>query len=239
MDYLKQVCRSIAEAGWKSTWNRGLSHLKRKTVTYADLGFDLKYGVETCALRSIHDLDVDDALKSDLRGYEPTPVRVIRAMLHSIPIKHSEYTFIDYGSGKGRVLLIASEFPYKKIIGLELSRSLHDIASHNIKLWKNPAQKCRELVSFNMDAVEFQLPEDPLVLFFFTPFLEPVLAKVVKTIKSHIRQGTSAVYIMYYGSRQELIEQFRHLGLTYAEVYSKRSFLSTGEYKGHLFFRKN
>jgi len=47
-------------------------------------------------------------------------------VLEKLSINHSEFTFIDFGSGKGRVLFLASEYPYKKIIGVELARMLHE-----------------------------------------------------------------------------------------------------------------
>jgi SAM-dependent methyltransferase len=238
VDYLKETIRSVRSNGLRGTFTIALNHVKRKTATYADWGFDRKHGIDTCALRSLNDLDVDEALKPALRGYEASPVRVIRAMLRSMPIDHSRFTFIDYGSGKGRVLLLASEYPYKKIIGVELSKALHDIAEANIQRWKSPSQKCHEIVSVNANAIEFGLPEGPLVLFFFTPFLEPVLAKVVDRIQAHVQAGADDIYIMYYGGRPELVAQFQRLGLQYKEIYSKHSILAVEKRTGRLFFRK-
>ena len=77
------------------------------------------------------------------------------------------------GSGKGRVLLLASEYPYKKIIGVEISNRLHHIAEKNFETWTNAQQKCRDLQSICSDAREYQFPKGPLVLFFLRPLLQP------------------------------------------------------------------
>src|SRR5436305_42388 len=40
---------------------------------------------------------------------------------------------LDYGCGLGRVILLASRFPFKKIIGIELAPSLVERAERNIQ----------------------------------------------------------------------------------------------------------
>jgi len=238
LDYFKETIRSMRESGWKATLSRTTAHLRRKLVTYADLGFDLRNGVDTCRLRSIHDLDVDEALKPDLIGYEPSPVHVIRSMLRSLPIDPARFTFVDYGSGKGRVLMLASEYPFKEIFGLELSGELHRIAEKNIAKWKRQVRACDRIASVNLNATEFELPDSPLVLFFFSPFHEPVLAKLIPRIESFLQRGHRDIFIMYYGSREELLAQFGRLGLQCQEIYSRFNLAASGRYRGYLFFRK-
>jgi hypothetical protein len=44
-----------------------------------------------------------------------------------------DFTFIDLGSGKGRALLMASAYPFKRIIGVEFMPELHRVAQENIR----------------------------------------------------------------------------------------------------------
>lgn len=236
MVHSREILRSLRESGWRATLSRILGHLRRRLVAYADLGFDLRNGVDTCRLKSIHDLDVDDTIKRDLIGYEPSPVHVVRFMLRSLPIDHARWTFIDYGSGKARVLMLASQYPFQEIMGIELSKELHCIAEKNIANWLRRVRACNRITSINTNAVDFELPDRPLVLFFFSPFHEPVLAKVILRIEAFLRRDRHDVLIMYYGSRADLLAQFGRLGLQRREIYSRYSVSASGNYRGYLFF---
>ncbi len=237
MYYVKLLTESLAQDGVLATARKGWQHLHRKCVQYLDIGFDLRHGVDTCRPMSIHDLDVDPTLKPDLVGYEATPVHVVRRLLRELPVAADGYTFIDYGSGKGRALVLASELPFRRVIGVELSPSLHQLALLNISRWRNRSARCVEIVSLNQNATDFVLPDEPLVIFFFTPFLEPVLQQVISRIQTWMSGHTHGLYLLYFGSRPELLDHFYSLGLTHRVLYTARSWFSTGRYTGHLFHR--
>ena len=61
--------------------------------------------------------------------YQPTSPKIATAILSRLELDYPQYTFIDFGSGKGRVLLIASGFPFKAVIGVEFAEELHRVAS--------------------------------------------------------------------------------------------------------------
>ena len=76
-------------------------------------------------------------------------------MLSALPIDYRDFTFIDIGSGKGRTLLMASDYPFRRIIGVELLPELHRIAQENVRKYKNENQKSFAIVSQCVDAREF------------------------------------------------------------------------------------
>jgi len=45
--------------------------------------------------------------------------------MQAMPIDLSKFTFIDLGAGKGRALLMASDYLFQKIIGVEFMPELH------------------------------------------------------------------------------------------------------------------
>src|SRR5712691_7133679 len=57
--------------------------------------------------------------------YQPTEPVLFEEMLASIKIDFRNFTFIDLGSGKGRVLLLASDYPFRQIVGVELLPALN------------------------------------------------------------------------------------------------------------------
>lgn len=95
----------------------------------------------------------------------------------------SNSTFIDFGSGKGLVLLRAAGCPFKKVIGVEFARELHEIARKNVDGYPNYLRRTPiELV--HGDALEFPFPEGNLVLYFYQPFEAPLTAQMISRIQA-------------------------------------------------------
>jgi hypothetical protein len=101
-----------------------------------DLGvseFDRAHGVDTDGRFGgwtyLSDLDIHSANWIDGHDYFPIEPDRFQRVLESFDIALEGLTFIDFGSGKGRTLLMASEYPF---IGLEFSPELHRIAESNI-----------------------------------------------------------------------------------------------------------
>src|SRR5262249_42120032 len=125
--------------------------------------------------------------------YFATPTIVFRRALAALHIDPRRFVFVDYGCGKGRVLLQAARLPFQRVEGIELSAALHDAAVANIaqaKL-KAPARV------HHMDAVEYEPPAVPLVLYFFNPFGAPVLGQVLRRVEASLRAAPREVYAIY------------------------------------------
>ncbi len=162
--------------------------------------FDHKYGTDTAGELQIKDANVPDSqTKSGAQLYWATPERIDRYLLNSLEIEYSQYTFIDFGSGKGRVLLVASSYPFRQIIGVEFVPELHEIAENNIRHYKAPDQKCQSISSVCMDATKFTLPKTPLVLHFYHPFKSQsdILAQVIGRIDQSLTANPRPVWIVY------------------------------------------
>jgi hypothetical protein len=111
--------------------------------------FDREYGVDTDGKFGgwtyLSDLDIPSPNWFDANDYAAIEPLRFKRVLAKLNIAFEDYTFVDYGSGKGRALLLASEFPFKRIIGLEFSPELHSIAEDNIRRCRSRPQKCREI----------------------------------------------------------------------------------------------
>ncbi len=160
--------------------------------------YDRTYGVDTSGFIPPHDLDVASANKAFSSEYEPSPRQSVKFILESLPVAFEDYSFIDYGSGKGRVLLVASEYPFKQIIGVEFSRSLHETAQDNIARYRNKRQRCFAIESLYMDAEYFDIPDTPCVIYMFDPFGKEVIEKVLQNIKDSYLKHPRRIIIIYY-----------------------------------------
>jgi len=130
--------------------------------------------------------------------YQPTDPALFREMMASLPIEFDRFTFVDLGSGKGRTLLMASEYPFQKIVGVELLAELHGAAEENIRLYHSAQQRCRQIASVLADACEFELPEDPLVLYLFNPLPERAFSEVLERLEKSLLQAPRPVWVVYH-----------------------------------------
>src|SRR5262249_24639122 len=89
--------------------------------------FDKEHQVDTSGFVSGKELPLK-SIRSDATAYYATPPSVIGKIVEQLPEDLSRFVFVDYGSGKGRVVLLASHYNFKEIIGIEYARELHEIA---------------------------------------------------------------------------------------------------------------
>jgi hypothetical protein len=158
--------------------------------------FDRRFSVETCGVIDPEQLDVMDS--RDASGYEPTDSGIFSKIMSSIQIDYSRFAFVDMGSGKGAVILYASAFPFKKIIGVEFSSLLHRIAEQNIARFHSQLMKCKNVMSLCMDVTNYQLPSEPTVLYLFNPFKGRALDKVIANTKRSLKDHPRDIAVVYY-----------------------------------------
>jgi SAM-dependent methyltransferase len=135
--------------------------------------------------------------------YQPTDPVLFHEIIDSLPIQLENFTFVDLGSGKGRTLLMASNYPFRRIVGVELIEELHCVAEENIAKYRNPAQRCRKIESVCVDAREYEFPPEPLVLYLFNPLPEPALVEVLQRLEKSIAENPSPLWIAYHNPQLE------------------------------------
>jgi hypothetical protein len=129
--------------------------------------------------------------------YQPTDAALFQEMMASLPIDFSEFTFVDLGSGKGRTLLMASEYPFRRIVGVEILPELHRAAEENIANYQSTTQQCTQVESICADASEFDLPEEPLLLYLFNPLPETGLNQWLLNLEKSLRLHPRRLYVLY------------------------------------------
>jgi SAM-dependent methyltransferase len=134
--------------------------------------------------------------------YQPTESvlfhEMIGALCERAGIDLSEFVFVDLGSGKGRTLLMASDYPFRRIVGVELLPALHEIAKQNVSGYRSDSQKCFVIEALRGDATEFVFSDEPAVLYLFNPFPEPGMRRVIGTLERNLRAHPRAVYVLYH-----------------------------------------
>lgn len=189
--------------------------ISRKLLRNPELSdFDLRYGVETAGdigdRTYLSDLTIPSTNWIYGKDYFGIAPQRFLAMVSSLNLRFEDFTFIDFGSGKGRALLLASELPFKKIIGLEFSPELHSIAQRNIGKYNNPRQKCMHIESVCLDFTTFQLPQEPCVLYFFNPCYETALTQTLENIHRSLQEHPRKIVILYVAPVYERLLDMAH-----------------------------
>jgi len=159
--------------------------------------FDLQYGTDTSGLITGEELVSgmwNDLWNTAYYGISPSG---FNQMFEALDLKWGRFAFVDMGSGKGRALLLASRFPFRRIVGVEIAAELSKAAKANIERFSAPWQRCREIEVRTGDAAEFAYPAGPLVLFFYQPFLAPVLKRCLKNLARSLAVEPREVYVVY------------------------------------------
>ena len=124
--------------------------------------------------------------KSLAAEYRPTPPLAFKRIMRALPVDPSEYTFIDYGSGKGRVLLMASTYGFHRVMGVEFSPDLCSVAARNTK--------DRNIEIVCADATKYEPPRGNVVAFFYYPFQRPLMEQVISKLLHPSRQVLFAAF---------------------------------------------
>jgi SAM-dependent methyltransferase len=209
---------SVLHLGWRrslrelisASWSALLELLpSRRKARFGDLDYDWEHSTDTT--RSNVGWGTQFLAGVTARPYYATEPwlfeQIMGALALSIQqsavsqgVAHGalrDFTFVDLGSGKGRVLLMASGFPFKRIIGIEFMPDLHRIAQKNIARYSSVKQQCRQIETLCLDARDFQFPLDPLVVYLFNPFSESTFAQVLENLRRSIELVPRPIYIAY------------------------------------------
>ena len=172
---------------------------ERRRQRYGDAEYDWDHRVNTTSAA----VDWRNRLLGVFHSpYQPTQPDLFREMLEALKqqshFDFRDFVFLDLGSGKGRTLLMASDYSFRRIVGVELLPTLHQAAQENLGKYGSESQKCFALECICADATEFPFPAEPMVLYLFNPFPESGLRRMMANLEQSLREHPRAVYVLYH-----------------------------------------
>jgi SAM-dependent methyltransferase len=163
----------------------------RKRQRFGDVDYDWEHRVDTTSANVGWQARLIGLFNS---SYQPIEPEIFRPMMSSLAIDFRQFTFVDIGSGKGRALLMAAEYGFPKIIGVELLPELDQIAQSNIA---NLHGHAGSIESRCGDATEFAFPPEPLVVYLFHPLPEAGFRKVMRNIERSLAEQPRPAFVVY------------------------------------------
>jgi SAM-dependent methyltransferase len=150
-------------------------------------------------LDSLYGVDTGpDGFGDNPFAYDPAPWRTLKQVMRLASLPAEGFTFVDIGCGKGRVLLSALEFPFRQIIGIELSSTLAKIAEKNLGTARLFTRRALSSEVICGDATEFVTPKGPLIVFFYNPFPLDTMQIVLGNIVRAYVETPCLVYLIFY-----------------------------------------
>lgn len=163
-----------------------------------DQSWDRQYGVDTAGTVEIDEITAPDHEKSGAVRYEPTPPECFTDLLNLAKLAPgTEYTFVDVGSGKGRVLLMAALYGFERVIGIELGEELHQSACRNIERMQGRIRSL-DVRSIRADATAYALPTEPILCFLNNPFGAEVFGRFIDNLEASLAAHPRPFTMIYY-----------------------------------------
>jgi len=193
------TARSFSKALWEFLLESTPAQRRQR---YGDAEYDWDYHVDTTSAT----VNWRDRLLGQFHSaYQPTDPVLFREMMASLDFDFSKFTLIDVGSGKGRVLLMAADYPFRQVVGVELLPDLHQVAEKNLIAYRSESQKCFALKSVCADVCKFSLPAEPLLLYLFNPLPETELTQLMSNVEDSLHENPRDVYVLYHNPLLETV----------------------------------
>lgn len=188
---------SPARAPWADRLKAEYQSLLRKVhERVLDAPREQLFFVPTKEPAALSGLTITSPNRASGHDYRPVPTQVFDWALAQIEEDLSQFTFVDYGAGKGRAMLLAAEHPFAAVAGVEFALELHDNAEMNIAQYPRSNMRCRNVECVLEDAVQVGPPEGSSVHYFFNPFARGVFAEVLNNIVMAYRMKPRRLYLV-------------------------------------------
>jgi SAM-dependent methyltransferase len=195
-----------------------------QTLRPRDIRFDQLFGIETDDYVEVDEFDIDNKQHSE--RYVPTYVDVFLALEPLFPQNIQKFNFVDIGAGKGRVVLLASHFAFKKVIGIEFVPKLYRIMTSNISNYDPSKRHCGEIEAIFGNALNYDFPNDNTVFFLFNPMKREALSVFVDRMAHSYLDNPREILVLFLNPNpnNNAQEIFENAGLFTVEFYDTPEF---------------
>lgn len=177
-----------------------------KLIRMTDRWYDWRTGLDTGGILPQGEIQIDP---TSGRNYAGTPPRTWRHLMRHLPIEPGRFTYVDLGCGKGRTLVLAVQTGFRRVIGVELSERMAEIARRN-----SAKAGCGTTEVVLLNAVEYKFPSGPLVLFLYNPFWKDVMERVASNLDHSLKEEPREAYLVYWRPRfREVFDGLNSLAL--------------------------
>jgi SAM-dependent methyltransferase len=189
-EVVREALDTFRRIGFRATLEAASSRLR-------DYAFDVRYGTDTVERVPLSQLDISyDSVRKGNR-YQPTGAGAFKAIMQALTLPPGE-VFVDFGSGKGQVLMLAARYPFKRIVGIEFSEKLCAIAKANIQKFKTRETVAAAIDIVADDVMRYTFRDDETVFYFFIPFDDEIFMRVLENLEHSLERKPRQAWLVYY-----------------------------------------
>lgn len=200
MSLVARLVSSIQRRGIASTlavaWGAAVLYV----YECGDRYFDLVNGTETSRVVEAADLAATSAHKEHGFRYHATRARPFRRLMRALRLPPGQ-VFVDIGCGKGRVLLLALDSGFSKLVGVDYSAELCELARQNLDTVRRRRGFTTPVEIHCCDAAEYDFSDEETVIYMYNPFDAVVLAKVMERLCASLRRAPRKMWLIYLHPR--------------------------------------
>ncbi|MFN5182147.1 MAG: methyltransferase domain-containing protein [Bacteroidota bacterium] len=176
--------------------NRGLFFTFR--LMYNEWYWERKLGIKSMKIELLPEEIKSVEFKNEqFHHYQGASYYITMETLKNLPAESLSSGFIDFGCGKGRVMVLAAISGFKKVLGIDMDDSLLKIARINTDSYLKRVENKIEFLIEHADASRYLITDSSSVLFFFNPFGEQIMRDVLKNLKRSIEIHPRKIWIVY------------------------------------------
>lgn len=186
----------VAHGLLKTLRRSGFVLYRHTVIRFIEWRFDRRFGTSTRG--NVHFAeDSGHPLHRFALPYEATAPNTFNRIMRSIGCMTAPFTFFDLGCGKGRVLIMAAQYGFKRIVGVEFDAGLARIAETNTAEFRARSNSTALIGVVHQDAAQFRFPDENAVIFLFNPFTREIMEQVLQNIRSTAHTAKYR-YIIYH-----------------------------------------
>ena len=167
-----------------------------------ELKGEKKYGINTTSANDLSEFQIKGNQLSHATEYMPVNYFTIEHVLPHLPQHAKRGIFLDIGCGKGRALCVAAAYGFTKLYGIDFAKQLIEKAEQNLSLTKKRYPALQYKLSW-ADISTLEISKDVTTVFFFNPFDEVLMKKIIHKINHSLQQYPRELYVIYCSPRHE------------------------------------
>jgi SAM-dependent methyltransferase len=165
-------------------------------MTFHEIRGDRHYGIHTTGKDELKSLERKGIDISHATLYMPSSYNVLEKLMKEIIKYPSNKSFLDIGCGKGRVMVVAAEYGFTRIIGIDFSKEFCEYAKQVTRTYRARHPQVHFSVKL-ADASYYTIDPDTTTIFLFNPFDEVITAHVVDNIIRSQQDHPRTIRILY------------------------------------------
>jgi SAM-dependent methyltransferase len=171
--------------------------LQGARTTVSHYWFDLRYGTATRSSTDLAELVIPSKNVTHGVGYQPSAPALFHQVMRGLALP-AGCVFVDFGCGKGRVLMMAARYGFRRVVGVEFSAELCRVARRNVEIFRRRAGASTEFEIVESDAAAYRYRDDENVFYLFNPFDAVVMRQILAGIEESRRRVPRTMWLIYY-----------------------------------------